>query len=115
MKDEKETTEEKEGLTPLELKFMTAYLQGVDDWAKSSSNNTKDISIYVGKAAARVCEEEMRKLLPSQNEIDKAVDDYGFVVPYDGSHKFYDEIKMKHFSAGVKFVTDYLKQKGINP
>lgn len=32
----------------------------------------------------------------------KAIDDYSFQVPYDGTNKFYDEEKAKHFQAGIE-------------
>lgn len=49
---------------------------------------------------------------PSVDEINKFLDDYGFVVPYDGSNKFYDETKIRHAKAGVDFVMNWIKEKG---
>lgn len=49
---------------------------------------------------------------PSVDEINKFLDDYGFVVPYDGSNKFYDETKIRHAKAGIDFVMNWIKEKG---
>ena len=46
---------------------------------------------------------------PSQEDIDKAIDEYGFQVPYDGSNNFYDKDRMEHFKAGVEFVIKHIK------
>ena len=48
---------------------------------------------------------------PSQEDIDKAVDEYGFQVPYDGSNEFYDKDRMKHFRAGIEFVIKHIKRQ----
>lgn len=37
----------------------------------------------------------------TDDEINKAVDEYAFQVPYDGSNKFYDELKLKYFKDGI--------------
>lgn len=46
----------------------------------------------------------------TQQEIDMAVDDYGFRVPYDGSVNFYDSNAMKHFRAGIDWAFNKLHQ-----
>lgn len=48
---------------------------------------------------------------PSVDEINKFLDDYGFVVPYDGSDKFYDNDKIKHAKAGIEFVMNFLDKE----
>jgi hypothetical protein len=45
----------------------------------------------------------------SEIEIDNALEEYCFQVPYDGSSEFYDKEKMKHFKAGVDFVLNHIK------
>ena len=48
---------------------------------------------------------------PSQDDIDNAMEEYGFQVPYDGSNEFYDKDRMKHFRAGVEFVIQHIKRQ----
>ena len=48
------------------------------------------------------------RLLPDGDTINKAADDYGFRVPYDGSNKFYDNEAIKHFLAGIRFVEQHV-------
>lgn len=51
---------------------------------------------------------DVLRLLPDGDTINKAADDYGFRVPYDGSNKFYDEEAIKHFLAGIRFVEQHV-------
>lgn len=51
---------------------------------------------------------DVMRLLPDGDTINKAADDYGFRVPYDGSNKFYDEEAIKHFLAGIRFVEQHV-------
>ena len=59
---------------------------------------------------------DVMRLLPGGDDINKAADDYGFRVPYDGSNNFYDEVAIKHFLAGVRFVEQHVEEalKGNN-
>ena len=50
-------------------------------------------------------------LLPNGDTINKAADDYGFRVPYDGSNNFYDEVAIKHFLAGIRFVEQHVSDE----
>ena len=60
-----------------------------------------------GASAERIS--SVVRALPSLEEIDKAVDDYGFQVPYDGTNDFYDKERMQHFKAGIDFVMKYVR------
>ena len=62
------------------------------------------------KPSTSVSAEDVLRLLPDGDEINKAADDYGFRVPYDSSNKFYDESAIKHFLAGVAFVEHHVNQ-----
>lgn len=52
---------------------------------------------------------DIMQLLPDGDKINKAADEYGFRVPYDGSNTFYDYDVIKHFIAGVRFVEGVIK------
>ena len=51
---------------------------------------------------------DVMRLLPVGDTINKAADDYGFRVPYDGSNNFYDDEAIKHFLAGIRFVEQHV-------
>lgn len=44
---------------------------------------------------------------PTDDEIDKWVEEYAFRVPYDGSNNFYDDAAIKHAVAGAKWARDF--------
>ncbi len=67
------------------------------------------INVTITDEAGNVQQYDVMRLLPDGDEINKAADDYGFRVPYDGSNKFYDDDAIKHFLAGVRFVEDVVK------
>ena len=45
----------------------------------------------------------MEDVLPTQEQMDAAIDKYAFRVPYNGSNSFYDEAALKHFKAGIEW------------
>lgn len=106
------------GLVKPEIANLTAFIKGHplnfsqkwkvhDEWS-----HLKD---YIGQleealAALINAKEEVEKLLPDGDEINKAADEYGFRIPYDGSNKFYDEEAIKHFLAGVRFVEHHIEE-----
>ncbi len=51
---------------------------------------------------------DVMRLLPDGDTINDAADEYGFRVPYDGSDNFYDDVAIKHFLAGVRFVEQHV-------
>jgi len=54
---------------------------------------------------------DVMRLLPDGDTINKAADHYGFRGPYDGSNNFYDEVAIKHFLAGIRFVEQHVSDE----
>lgn len=94
----KELEQAVEALTKLRVQALKFNQEGLE-------RSLYDIEQLIFKAQDSL--QSKGKTKPTKAEIDKAVDDYGFRVPYDGSDKFYDEEAMKHFLAGVKFMEEY--------
>ena len=46
--------------------------------------------------------------LPTEKQIEQAIEKYGFQVPYDGTDDFYNKEKMKHFKNGIIWLKNYL-------
>ena len=55
---------------------------------------------------------DVRKSLPSQEEINEQIDKYAFRVPYDGSNNFYDEVALKHYKAGIEWLLGRIRGNG---